>query len=116
MKTVPSATHLIAAGVIAGAFVVGFLSGPALAGEPPSAEAFKFDFESAPSELANSQSARGMLARLERNVQRQCGAYDRMPVADRKLIKACIDETMSNAVATFGSATLAEAYKTRTGG
>jgi UrcA family protein len=113
MKTVPSATHLIAAGVVAGAFVVGFLSGPALAVEPQ-VQDFQFKFEFTQSELASVDGAKQMLARLERKVRRHCDDTGRS--LPQSYVGECIDRTMSKAVANFGSAALAEAYKTRTGG
>ena len=118
MKTVLSATHLIAAGVIAGAFTVGFLSGPAFASEPQAdADLFQFKFQYEPSELTNSDSARKMLARLERQVSRECGGDEtRIPMTERRRVKACVDVTMGKAIEGFGSATLAEAYRSRTGG
>jgi UrcA family protein len=117
MKTVVSATHLIAAGVIAGAFAIGFLSGPALAEEQAQADEFQFKFQYEPSELTNSASAKKLLMRLERQVANECGADEgRKPLPERKLARACVDRTMSKAIEGFGSSTVAEAYKSRTGG
>ena len=116
MKTTLSTIHLIAAGLIAGAFAIGFVSGPALASEPQIVEPFEFKFDYSASELANTEGAKQMLIRLERQIARECGVHERKPVAERKLVKACVDETMSKAVERFGSSTLAEAYRSRTGG
>jgi len=117
MKTVLSATHLIAAGVIAGAFTVGFLAGPALAAEPQAeADVFQFKFQYEPEELQSSDGAKKLLGRLESQVARRCGAGPRMPLTERRLVKDCVEETMTKAVNGFGSSAVAEAYRSRTGG
>ena len=113
MKTALLATHLIAAG----AFAVGFLSGPALAAEPQ-AEADKLDFKFyyEPSELSNSEGAKKLLTRLEAQVERRCSGDAVVTQTQRSLVRDCIEDTMSKAIAGFGSSTVAEVYKTRTGG
>ena len=113
MKTALLATHLVAAG----AFAVGFLSGPALAAEPQAeADKFEFKFHYEPSELQSSDGARKLLGRLESQIARRCGAGPRMPLTERHRVTDCIEDTMSKAIAGFGSSTVAEVYKTRTGG
>jgi UrcA family protein len=116
MKTTISATHAVAAGVIAGAFALGFLSGPALAAEPQAEdEKFEFKFEYDAAELGNPANAKQMLKRLERKVSAQC-AKGKLSPSENRLVRMCIDQTMANAVENFGSAALAEAYKSRAGG
>lgn len=113
MKTALSVTHLIAAGVIA----AGFLSGPALAAEPQAeADMFRFTFHYKPSELQSSDGAKKLLGRLESQVARRCGAGPRMPLTERRKVDDCVQETMTKAVGGFGSSTVAEVYKARTGG
>jgi hypothetical protein len=60
--------------------------------------------------------AKKMLVRLERRVRDYCGDDQKMPLAQREFVRACINETMSNSIAKFGSATVAEAYKSRAEG
>ena len=121
MKTMISTTHLIAVAVIAGAFAIGFFSGPALAGEPAAgATQFKFKFHFSPDELTSTPMAKKMLIRLERKVRDYCGANPKMPRAqrefEREMVGKCVSETMSKTIAKFGSATVAEAYKSRAEG
>ena len=117
MKTMISTTHLIAVGVIAGAFAVGFFSGPALAGEPQAnAARFEFKFDFKPDELTSTPMAKKMLVRLEHKVRAYCGDNQKMSLAQRELVRACVNRTMSNSIAKFGSATVAEAYKSRAEG
>jgi UrcA family protein len=114
MKPAISTTHLVAAGVIAGAFAIGFLSGPALAEPQRDASEFAFDYK--PSELSSTAKARQMLARLQREARRYCGDTRPMSLAERQIVKACADETVAKAVASLNSATVAEAYRSRAGG
>src|SRR5574339_456022 len=87
MKIALSATHLIAAGVIATAFAIGFLSGPAFAGEPQAdADQFEFRFDFDRSELGSAESAKLMLDRLERKVRRHCDDGGRKSVAERPAV------------------------------
>ncbi len=113
MKTALSATHLIAAGVIA----AGFLSGPALAVEPQAPIGkFQFKFHYEPSELSSSEGAKKLLKRLEAQVERRCSGDAVVPQTQRNLVRDCIEDTMAKAIVGFGSSIVAEAYKARTGG
>lgn len=117
MKT-PSTTHLIAAAVIAGAFATGYISGPAFADESAVTQAnpFDFDFHYAPDELQSTPKAEKMLKRLERKVRGECGGNRKMTVNEREFVRACVNETMKNSIAKFGSETVAQAYRTRADG
>jgi UrcA family protein len=121
MKTMISTTHMIAAAVIAGAFAIGFLSGPALADEPVNgATQFKFKFHFSPDELTSAPMAKKMLIRLERKVRDYCGDNRKTTHVqrefEREFVRACVSETMSSTITKFGSATVAEAYKSRAEG
>lgn len=115
MKTMISATNLIACAIVAGAFTVGFLSGPALAQEHETTP-FDFDFTFKASELSNAPQAEKMLVRLESAVKRECGANGKMSYAERKLVETCINTTMRASIAKFNSATVAQAYQSRADG
>ncbi|MDP3736844.1 MAG: UrcA family protein [Hyphomonadaceae bacterium] len=117
MKT-PSTTHLIAAAVIAGAFTAGYLTGPAFAEQSQATEArpFDFDFVYAPEELSSTPKAEKLLKRLERKVRAECGGNRKMSVNEHAFVQACINETMQNSIAKFGSETVAQAYRTRADG
>ena len=115
MKTTLSATNILAAGVIATAFAAGFLSGPALAEEPIPDEKFELRFEFDAAELTNTADAKQMLERMERRVSAACGK-GRLSPSENRLVRLCVERTMNNAVENFGNATLAQAYKSRTGG
>jgi UrcA family protein len=112
-----SATHLIAIALIAGAFGLGFFSGPALAEEQvvPDQD-FNFSFYYTPDELGSTPKAEKLLTRLEHAVRRECGANLRMTLSERTSAQACITKTMSASVARFGSEAVAQAYKSRTVG
>jgi UrcA family protein len=113
MKTMISKTHLIAAAVIATAFTAGFASGPAFADK--TAEKFKFDFPYEKSELTTSEGAAKLLTRLESKVKRFC-ANQTTGSRLRKNDDACFKSTMDQTVASFGSSTAAELYKSRAAG
>lgn len=115
MKTTLSATHVIAASVIATAFAAGFLSGPALAEQPALDERFELRFQFDPSELTNAADAKRMLERMERKVSAECSKGRYLP-SENRLVRMCVERTMTDAVDNFGNATLAQAYKSRTGG
>src|SRR5690606_29030535 len=74
MKTT-STTNLIACAVIAGAFTVGFVSGPAFAEQDAP---FKFEFNYSPNELTSVPQAEALLIRLEQDVRRHCQSNARM--------------------------------------
>jgi len=112
MKTT-STTNLIACAVIVGAFTVGFASGPAFA-DPQAA--FKFEFKYSPAELATAPQAHALLVRLEQDVRRHCSGNNRMTLDERRLVKACMDETMKETIDKFGSQTLARVWNSRADG
>jgi UrcA family protein len=111
MKSMISATHYVAAGVIAGAFTLGFISGPAFA---QAGEAFKFKFEQ--SELASVESATKLLTRLENQAKKFCKDQAETGTRLKKADPACITATMDQTVAGFKSDTVAQIYKSRTNG
>jgi UrcA family protein len=117
MKTQSSATYLIASAAIAGALAAGFATGPAFA-QSASFEtySFKFPFTYRTSELASTESAEKLLLRLQREVRDHCGGTRKMPLEERALVTKCTNQTMRESIGKFGSATLAQAYETRTGG
>jgi len=118
MKTMLSTTKLAACAVIAGAFAVGFASGPATAQTAriaaPDPFAFQFKFDAA--EMGNLAGAENLLTRLQGAVHSHCGGNLRMSLNERKRVEACIDKTMQETVSRFGNSTLAEAYKSRADG
>jgi UrcA family protein len=118
MKTASSTTSLIACAVIAGAFAVGFATGPAFAQESTSfeTESFKFHFAYRPSELTAAPSAEKLLVRLQQDVRAHCGGNRKMSLDERSRVNDCINSTMKESIGKFGSSTLAQAYETRTGG
>jgi UrcA family protein len=111
-----TSTHLIAIALIAGAFGLGFMSGPATAEPMPPNEPFTLNFSYAPDELVSAPKANQLLNRLQRQVTRQCGGNVRMTLDERKFVEACVEQTMSAAVTHIGSETVAQAYKSRTVG
>jgi UrcA family protein len=113
MKSMISATHFVAAGIIAGAFTVGFISGPAFAQQ---AETFGFKFKYEQSELGSADSARKLLARLESQVTKFCKNEAQTGSRLKKADPACVTATMDQTVASFGSDTVAQVYKSRTNG
>ena len=113
MKTAISKTQFVAAAVIASAFAVGFMSGPAFADDKRKEE-FGFQFAFEPTEFATSDSAAKLLTRLESKVKKFCSANavqtgSRMKKPDME----CITKTMDQTVASFNSATVAEVYKNK---
>jgi len=120
MKTTISATHLIAAAVIAGAFATGYMTGPAFADEGRNAAdatvKFDFDFTYHPDELNSTPKATKLLQRLENKVKGECGMYRKMSVNEREFARACVAETMKTSIAKFGSEAVAQAYKARADG
>jgi UrcA family protein len=118
MKTASSTTGLIACAVIAGAFAVGFATGPAFAQEATSfeTESFKFQFTYKASELTAAPSAEKLLVRLQQDVRDHCGGNRKMTLDERSRVNACINATMKESIGKFGSSTLAQAYETRAGG
>lgn len=117
MKTQSSATYLIASMTIAGALAVGFATGPAFAQKASfDTDTFKFRFAYQTSELDSAGSAEKLLLRLQREVRDHCGGTEKMSLDARSLVTECTNQTMRESIAKFGSATLAQAYETRTGG
>ncbi len=114
MKTATS-TKLIACIVIAGAFAVGFVSGPAFADQAPGAP-FKFQFSYSPNELTSAPRAEALLVRLEQSVRRHCSGTGRVPVDERRFVDACIDATMKASIAKFDSPAVAQAFQSRAAG
>ena len=114
MKTNTS-TNLIACAVIAGAFTIGFVSAPALA-QPDRDAPFEFQFTYSPNELTSASDAQSLLARLEQDVRRHCGGNGKMSIDERRFVNSCIDTTMKDTIAKFGSSTLAQAYQSRADG
>jgi UrcA family protein len=115
MKTAISTTQFVAAAVIAGAFAVGFMSGPAFADNKKS-DAFNFQFAYEPEEFATSDSAAKLLSRLEDKVTKFCAAKGATGTRLRSVDKNCIKTTMDQTVASFKSSTVAEVYKGRAAG
>lgn len=112
MKTT-STTNLIACAVIAGAFTVGFVSGPAFAEQDA---AFKFEFNYSPNELTSVPQAEALLIRLEKDVRRHCLGNARMTLDERRIAKDCMDRTMKESIEKFGSPTVAQAWTSRADG
>jgi hypothetical protein len=54
--------------------------------------------------------------RLERAVRRSCGGGRKMTLNEHKMVSDCVANTMRSTIATFGSETVAQAYKSRVGG
>lgn len=117
MKTQSSATYLIASATIVGALVAGFATGPAFAQKASiDTDTFQFRFIYQPSELDSAASAEKLLLRLKREVRDHCGGMQKMSLDQRSLVTECTNQTMRESIGKFGSATLAQAYETRTGG
>jgi UrcA family protein len=114
MKTT-SSTNLIACAVIAGAFTVGFVSGPAFA-EQERHVPFKFEFNFSPNELTSITQAEALLVRLERDVRRHCMGNGRMSLEERRFANECMVETMKGSIDKFGSPALAQAWNSRADG
>lgn len=114
MKTAVSKTHIIAAGVIAGAFTFGFISGPAFAEQAKAnSTAFGFQFSYEKEELATSDSAAKLLTRLETKVKRFCTNAAGTGTRLRNTDDGCITKTMEQTVASFNSSLVAEVYKNK---
>lgn len=75
---------------------------------------FKFDFQQ--TDLNSQAGAQKVLTRLEREVRRQCGAYERHSISEQPRIDACIGQTMSKTVNRFGSSTMTSLYQSRAAG
>ncbi len=112
MKTT-STTNLIACAVIAGAFTVGFVSGPAFAEQDAP---FKFEFNYSPNELTSVPQAEALLIRLEQDVRRHCQSNARMTLEERRIARDCMDRTMKQSIDKFGSPTVAQAFNSRADG
>lgn len=112
MKTFLSLTPLL----VSAAFATAASVATAHAEQAPVSNAFAFDFTYDRAELANPASAEKLLARLERSVRRHCDADRSMPLAERALVRACVEETMSASMAKFGSSTLTQIYQSRAAG
>jgi UrcA family protein len=110
-----TSTNLIACAVIAGAFTVGFASGPAFAQHDSDAP-FEFHFNYSPNELATVPQAEALLVRLERDVRRHCGGNRKMSIDERRFVETCIDTTMKDSIAKFGSPAIAQAFQSRADG
>lgn len=112
MKTVLSTTNLIVCAVIAGAFTVGFVTGPALAEEQPATakQPFEFHFGFEANEMTSLDKAEKLLVRLRQDVRGYCGGDRKMTLDERRFVNACIDQTMADTIGKFGSATVAQAY------
>jgi len=106
-----TSTHLIAIALIAGAFGLGFMSGPATAEPLPPEEPFTFKFEYSPAELATMPKAEQLLARMHQQARRQCGGNLKMTLDEKKFVDACITKTVGDAVARLGNENVAQAYK-----
>jgi UrcA family protein len=115
MRTISTA-NLIAVAVIGVAFAAGFLSGPALAGEPQEVTPFEFNFIYNNNELASTEKAEKLLGRLENRVRDHCGGDRKMSLAERKFVTACVNDTMRQSVSKFGSEAVAQAYRSRAEG
>ena len=114
MKTNTS-TNLIACAVIAGAFTVGFASGPAFAQHDRN-DPFEFRFTYSPNELATVPQAEALLVRLEQDVRRYCGGNRKMSVDERRFVETCIGATMKDSIAKFESPAVAQAFQSRAAG
>ena len=115
MKTT-SKTSLIASFAIAGAFAVGFASGPASAQDLPHHGPFEFKFGYDAAELGTLAGAQTLLVRLETAVSRYCGEDKMMTSKERADTQRCVDKTMRESVAKFGNPTVAQAYQSRADG
>jgi UrcA family protein len=116
MKTRLSATHLIAAAVIGGAFSAGFFSGPAFAEQLQETTTFKFKFHYSADELTSTPKAEKLVNRLERAVRRSCGGDRKLSLKEHQAVSGCVTDTMKSTIAGFGSEAVAQAYKSRAGG
>jgi len=114
MKTTTS-TNLIACAVIAGAFAVGFASGPAFAEQDRDAP-FEFRFSYSPNELASVPQAEALLVRLDQDVRRYCVGNRKMSIDERRFVDSCVDTTMKDSIAKFGSPAVAQAFQSRADG
>lgn len=116
MKTASSTTNLIACVAIVGAVTVGFISGPAFAQTRDDA-AFEFKFAYKASELQSAPAAEKLLARLENEVRDHCTSrMGRVTMDQHLLTRKCVDQTVQQTISKFASATVAQAYDTRTSG
>ena len=113
MKSAVSKIHIIAAGVIAGAFTLGFVSGPAFAEKAKAATAFGFEFSYDKAELASSDSAAKLVSRLETKVRKFCTNAARTGTRLKKTDPECLTNTMEQTIAGMNSSVVAEAYKNR---
>jgi UrcA family protein len=113
MKNTSSTTNLIATAVIISAVTAGFATGPAFSQQP---EAFKFQFTYNPAELTTAPAAEKLLVRLQQDVRSYCGGIGKMSLDERSRVNDCIDATMRESVAKFGSATVAQAFQNRADG
>lgn len=84
--------------------------------EPQTTKDFKFDFQFQQQDLSTQAGATKTLARLEHEVKRYCGAYDKQPASALKDVRSCIDQTMTDTVHRFGSSTLTSLYQSRAAG
>lgn len=116
MKTRISATQLLAVAIIGGAFSAGFFSGPAFAEQIQEVTPFKFEFRYSSAELTSTPKAEKLLKRLEGAVTRQCGGGRKLSLNEHRLVQGCVADTMKSTIATFGSETVAQAYRSRAGG
>ena len=118
MKTSSSATYLIASLAIMGALATGFATGPAFAQEASfKTDQFKVPFSYNTNELASEGAADKLLRRLQREVRVHCsGGARKMTLDERSRVDECTNATMRESIGKFGSATLAQAYDTRSGG
>lgn len=114
MKTTAS-TSLIACAVIAGAFTVGFASGPAFA-QPEAPHKFEFEFTYSGNELATVDGANALLQRLESTVRSYCGGNERLTLGQRRVVDMCVDNTMKESIAKFQSPAVAQAFESRAAG
>jgi UrcA family protein len=112
MKTT-SSTSLTASIAIVGALVAGFATGPAFA-EDKSPFAFAFNFS--PNELTNAPAAEKLLVRLEREVRSYCGTNRKMSLHEKGLVDQCVDTTLRESIAKFGSPMVAQAFQSRADG
>jgi UrcA family protein len=115
MKTTSSHTSLIACAVIAGAFTVGFVSGPAMA-DPQHSGSFKFEFQYEPTELTTLTTAEKLLVRLERDVRSYCGNNRKMTLDEKRYVNECVTATMKESIAKFDSEAVAQAFRSRADG
>ncbi len=113
MKNTSSTTNLIAAAVIISAVTAGFATGPAFGQEP---EAFKFKFTYNPAELTTAPSAEKLLVRLEGDVRAYCRGTGKVSLDQRTRVEACVDATLRESIAKFGSTAVAQAFQNRADG